>query len=160
MGVQTLGEIEQRLSDTDKRRKFLTTLILGFIVLSMIVYFTKLPANMASWLVPFKVEMPTYIPLDIESEYAKVVGFDTVKIAYDSTEESVTFWATSKIGWNNVSSWDESITLNDGTPAYYNESDNIQMLSWRMDEVEYAIDYEGKRLLSKDELIKIASSLE
>ncbi|MEC5424773.1 DUF4367 domain-containing protein [Virgibacillus sp. C22-A2] len=155
-----MDEIEKRLSKTDRKRKFLTSLIVGFILLGTIIYLIKLPVNMAGWFVPFKVEIPTNIPLDIESEYAKVVGFDRVKIIYESPEESVTFWATSKIGWNNVSSWDESITLADGTPAYYNERDNIQMLSWRMDKVEYAIDYKGKQPLSKDELIKVASSLE
>jgi hypothetical protein len=154
-----LDNIEKRLSKTDKKRKLLTSLFVGFILLGMIFYLIKLPVNMASWFVPFKVEKPTYIPLDIESEYAKVVGFDRVKIIYKSPEESVTVWATSKIGWNNVSSWDESITLTDGTPAYYNESDDLQMISWRMDKVEYAIDFKGQQSLSRDELIKVASSI-
>ena len=154
-----MDEIEKRLTKTDKKRKLLTSLIVGFILLGTIFHFIKLPVNMGSWFVPFKVETPTYIPIDIESAFAKVVGIDRVKIIYEGPRGSVTVWATSKIGWNNVSSWDERITLADGTPAYYNETDNIQMISWRLDKIEYAIDFKGKQPLSKTELTKIASSI-
>lgn len=160
MGGNTLDEVEKRFSKTDRRRKFLSLLIIGVILLGIIFYFIKLPVHMAGWFVPFKVEIPAYIPLDTESEYAKIVGFNRVKVIYDSPDESITLWATSEIGWNNVSSWDESVSLSDGTTAYYNERDHIQMLSWRMGEVEYAIDYKGKQPLSKDVFIKVASSLE
>lgn len=154
-----MDNIEIRLYKTHKKRKLLTSLFVGFILLGMILYLIKLPVHMAGWFVPFKVEIPTYIPIDIESEYAKAVGFDRVKVIYKNPEESMTVWATTKIGWNNVSSWDESITLIDGTPAYYNESEGMQMISWRLDKVEYSIDFKGQEPLSKGDLIKVASSI-
>src|SRR5699024_124066 len=106
-----------------------------------------------------KVESPSYIPLNVEDSYSKVVGFNKVKIVYENQDGSFTTWATSKIGWNNVSSWDEKITLENGTTAYYTETDDVQMISWIKDKVEYAIDYSGDKSLSKDELIKMASSI-
>lgn len=33
------------------------------------------------------------------------------------------------------------------------------MISWRIDNVEYTIDFKGKQPLSKDELIKVALSV-
>lgn len=120
----------------------------------------KLPVNIASWFVTFEVELPEYIPLDIETKYAKVVGFNKLKIVFENPNEKLTVLITNDIGWNNVSNWDEEVKLTDGVLAYYNRNDvnNIQMISWRKDRVEYAIDYEGKGSIDKHKLIKIASS--
>ncbi len=108
---------------------------------------------------PFNVETPDYFPFEVEDKYGKFIGFDRVKLVYKNSDESLTVWVTSEIGWNNVSSWDEQITLSDGNKAYYNKSDKTQMISWRNNNVEYAIDYEGNKLLDKNELIKFASSI-
>ena len=115
---------------------------------------------MASWFVPFKVETPSYIPIEAENEFAKVFIFNRVKIVYKNQNESLTVWATSKIGWNNVSSWDEKITINDETTAYYNESGDVQIISWRLGKVEYAIDYKGNEPLPIEKMIKMASSIQ
>ncbi|RXI96600.1 hypothetical protein DS745_23150 [Anaerobacillus alkaliphilus] len=121
--------------------------------------FIKLPVNVAGLFVPFKVENITYIPINVEKQYAKVSSFNRLKTVYESQNESITVWATSKIGWNKVAGWDESITLSDGTTAYYNSVDNVQMISWRKNKVEYAIDYKGTKAMPKEELIKMVLSL-
>jgi hypothetical protein len=77
---------------------------------------------------------------------------------YKGKEESLNVWVSSDIGWNVVTNWDERISLTDGREAHYNKEDNVQMISWRIDNIEYSIDYEGYR--SKEDLIKIASSFE
>jgi hypothetical protein len=158
-GGSIVDKIEERLIQTDKRRKFLTSLFVIFILISTILYFFKLPANMAGWFVPFKVETATYIPISVENQYSKLIGFKRVKTVYENSNETITVWATSEIGWNNVSNWDEHISLSDNTTAYYNSRDRVQMISWRKGNVEYAIDFKGAEPLSKYELIKIASSL-
>jgi hypothetical protein len=142
-----------------KFRKFLTALLVGLFVIGVIFYYVKLPVSMAGLFVPFKVETPEYLPLNVENKYAKFAGFDKVEIIIENPNETLTVWATSDIGWNNVSEWDEKVTLFDGSTAYYNETDNIQMISWRINDVEYAVDYEGTKPLNKEELIKIASSI-
>jgi hypothetical protein len=142
-----------------KLRKFMTALLLGLFLIGVIFYYVKLPVGMAGLFVPFKVETPEYLPFKVENKYAKFAGFDKVEIIYENQNETLTVWATSNIGWNNVSEWDEKVTLGDSATAYYGETDNVQMISWRVDEVEYAIDYEGNMSLDKEELIKIASSI-
>jgi hypothetical protein len=159
VGGSIVDKIEERLIQTDRRRKFLTSLFVIFILISTIIYFFKLPVNMAGWFVPFKVGTATYIPISVENQYSKLIGFNRVKTVYENPDETITVWVTSEIGWNNVSNWDEHFSLDDGTTAYYNSSDTVQMISWRKGKVEYAIDFKGTSPLSKDVLIKIASSL-
>lgn len=159
MGVSIMEETEMRIRRSEKIRRTTNLMVVGFIVMMIIFFFAKLPINMAGWFVPFKVEAPNYIPFTVENRYSKIVGYNKVKIVYENQEGSLTTWVTSKIGWNNVSSWDEKTTLENGTAAYYTETDDVQMISWRKDKVEYAIDYSGDKSLPKDELIKIASSI-
>ncbi|UTT42654.1 DUF4367 domain-containing protein [Exiguobacterium aurantiacum] len=82
-----------------------------------------------------------------------------VKLVYENDVESLTIWATTNLGWNHVTGWDESIKLSDGSSGHYTEVDQTKMVSWQYENVEYAIDYSGSRL-SKEELLKIASSIE
>lgn len=138
------------------RRIVITRVIMGFIILSGIIYFMKLPVHMADWFVPFEIAEP-YIPFKVENSYSKIIGFDRVKLVYENENESITLWATTEIGWNNVSSW-ETVQLR-GATGYYNETSDIQMISFKVDSVEYAIDYRGKEFMSKEELIKIANSI-
>lgn len=159
MGVSTVDGTETKIQKSIKKRRILIFLIGVLILLGILFNFAKLPLNMAGWFVPFKVELPNYVPLDVEKSYVKVVGFNSVKIVYENQNESLTTWATSEIGWNNVTSWDEKVTLDKGTTAYYNKTNDAQMISWRIDKIEYAIDYTGNKPLSKEELIKIASSI-
>ncbi|GAA0344034.1 hypothetical protein GCM10008967_38090 [Bacillus carboniphilus] len=154
-----MDKIEQRLKKTDKRRRFITYVIASLFIITILFNFVKLPVTMAGWFVPFKVDTPTYLPLDVEHQYAKVVGLDTVKILYKGSGGTITVWATTNIGWNNVSTWDEQVSLLDGTTAYYDFIDNMQMISWKKGNVEYAVDYQGEPLLAREELIEIASSI-
>ncbi|ART74878.1 hypothetical protein B4U37_01915 [Sutcliffiella horikoshii] len=156
-----MDKVEEKLKETDKKRRIFTLLIVVFIIGAITIPFIKLPVNAAGLLVPFKVESATYVPIDVEKQYSKISGFNRVKTIYENQEESITVWATSEIGWNNVSNWDEQITLYDGTTAYYNViDDNVHMISWRKDEVEYAIDYKGAKEISKEKLIKMVQSIE
>ncbi|MBM6617894.1 hypothetical protein [Bacillus suaedaesalsae] len=139
------------------RRRVITNVIIGVILLSGLFYFAKLPVSMVEWFVPFKVYTP-YIPFEVEDSYYKISGIDRVKLVYENEDESMIVWATTEIGWNNVTQWDETLQIHGGK-VYYNEVDGIQMISFRVDSVEYAIDYRGKDLLTKDELLKIASSI-
>ncbi|WP_226682482.1 hypothetical protein [Sutcliffiella horikoshii] len=156
-----MDKVEEKLKETDKKRRIFTLLIVVFIIGAITIPFIKLPVNAAGLLVPFKVESATYVPIDVEKQYSKISGFNRVKTVYENQEESISVWATSEIGWNNVSNWDEQITLNDGTTAYYNViDDNVHMISWRKDGVEYAIDYKGVKEISKEKLIKMVQSIE
>lgn len=146
-----------RMGRSIKKRRILNLIIVGFILVGILFYYIRVPVSTASWFVPFKVESPSYIPLNVENSYAKVVGFDRVKLVYECTEDTLATWVNTKIGWSNVSSRDEKITLVNGTPAYYNETEEGQMISWQLEDVEYAIDFTGNTPISKEQLIKIAS---
>lgn len=146
----------ERYRKLANKRRILNNVFIGIILFSGIVYFMKLPVHMADWFVPFKVIEP-YIPFEVENSYSKIVGLDRVKLVYENEKESITVWATTEIGWNKVSSW-ETVQLR-GATGYYNETAEIQIISFQVDSVEYAIDYRGKEFMSKEELIKIANSI-
>jgi hypothetical protein len=149
---------EERIEKSVKTRKLLTTIIIVFLLVGAVLSTGKLPVSMAEWFVPFKVEEPTYIPIESDKKYSNVIGLDRVKLVYENPNETLTLWATTKIGWNVVSNWDERITLPNGITGHYDEHDDVKMLSWRKGKVEYAIDYKGQNL-SKEDLIEVAISL-
>jgi hypothetical protein len=132
--------------------------MVGFILLGTIFHIIKLPVHMADWLVPFKVVEPFYDIEDLDKQYSKVMGYNKVKLVYENQEGILTVWATSEIGWNKVSNWEEEVELLNGATGYYNETNLFQSISFRVDEVEYSIDYKGNDPISKSDLIKIANS--
>ncbi|WP_409271928.1 hypothetical protein V1499_19855 [Neobacillus sp. SCS-31] len=153
-----MNAIERRFIISNKIRNFLTFLFVCFIAFGMVVSFVKFPVSVAG--IFFKVEPPAYVPIQADHTYARAIGYNKVQLIYENQNESVIVWATSKLGWNNVSDWDESLTLPDGTTAYYTVGANdTQMFSWTKGKVEYSIDYKGTRYLAKDEFIKTALSI-
>lgn len=153
-----MDAIEKRYIISNKIRKFLTMLLVGYFVLWSLVSLVKLPMPVAALF--FKVEPPAYIPIDAEKSYAHVIGLSRVQLIYENQHESVVVWATSKLGWNNIADWDHSLSLPDGTPAYYTVGANdTQMFSWKKGKVEYSIDYKGTKELSKEDFIKTALSM-
>ncbi|MCF6139536.1 hypothetical protein [Pseudalkalibacillus berkeleyi] len=135
----------------------ITYSVFAILVVALLISTVKLPVHAAGWIVSFDVNELLYIPFDVENRYSEISGFDRVKLVYENSDESLTYWATTEIGWNNVSSWDETLTLNNGTTAYYTSTDETQMISWRTGDVEYAIDYTSTKPIAKSELIKVAS---
>ncbi|MGB5946584.1 hypothetical protein [Paenisporosarcina sp.] len=144
---------------SNKLTRILTVFMVGFILLVTIFHIIKLPVHMADWLVPFKVVEPFYDVEDLDKQYSKVMGYNKVKLVYENQEGILTVWATSEIGWNKVSNWEEEVELLNGATGYYNETNLFQSISFRVDEVEYSIDYKGNDPISKSDLIKIANSI-
>ena len=140
-------------------RRVLNIFLAAFLLLGAVFYLVKMPVRMAGWFVPFEVETSALVPIKVENAYAKVIGFDRVKIVHENPDQSLTIWVTSEIGWNNVASWDEKTKLMGGTTAYYTETADAHLISWRMEEVEYSIEFEGNEPLSKEKLIEMASSI-
>lgn len=133
--------------------------IFGLIFILLIAGRAPLPLTFTTSFVPFEVNEPNYLPIETTNHYSNVVNLSQIKLVYENDVESLTIWATTNLGWNHVTSWDESIKLSDGSSGYYTEVDQTKMVSWQYENVEYAIDYSGSRL-SKEELLKIASSIE
>ncbi|RDU37805.1 hypothetical protein DRW41_08270 [Neobacillus piezotolerans] len=153
-----MDSIQRRFVISNKIRNVLTVLLVGYFTLGVVFYVVKIPISAAGLL--FKVEPPAYLPIEAEQSYAKVIGFNRVQLIYENQNESIIVWATSKLGWNNVAGWDETLSLPDGTPAYFTVgADDIQMFSWTKGKVEYSIDYRGTRDLGKEEFIKTALSM-
>lgn len=140
------------------KNKIFNIIIGAFIILGLLLSLIKLPIHLANIIVPFDFETPNYIPMDTEKKYVKIVSLDTVKVIYEHQGGAFILWATTEIGWNNVSNWEEKLTLQNGKTAFYTEAD-AQIISWRNDKVEYAIDYIGNTAIAKEELIAIASSI-
>ena len=114
---------------------------------------------MADWFVPFNVVEPFYDVEDLDKQYSKVMSYNKVKLVYENQEGILTVWATSEIGWNKVSNWEEEVELLNGATGHYNENNLVQSISFRVDEVEYSIDYKGNEPIPKRDLIKIANSI-
>nr|WP_285801032.1 DUF4367 domain-containing protein [Exiguobacterium sp. s142] len=49
--------------------------------------------------------------------------------------------------------------IRNGLNGHYTEFDDMKMISWQQENVEYAVDYTGTQL-SKDDLLKIANSIQ
>lgn len=143
----------------NKFRKILTVFIGGFILLGTIFHIIKLPIHMADWFVPFSVVKPLYDIENLNKQYSKVISHNKVKLVYENQDGVLTVWATSEIGWNKVSNWDEEVELLNGAIGHYNENDLVQSISFRVEEVEYSIDYKGNEPISKIDLINIANSI-
>jgi hypothetical protein len=144
---------------SNKFRRILTVFIVGYILLSTIFYIIKFPVHMADWFVPFNVVEPLYDNENLNKQYSKVISYNKVKLVYENQEGILTVWATSEIGWNKVSKWEEELELLNGATGHYNENNLVQSISFRVDEVEYSIDYKGNDPISKSDLIKIANSI-
>lgn len=144
---------------SDKFRRILNLFIVGFILLGTIFYLIKLPVHMADWFVPFNVVEPLYDIENLNKPYSKVISYNKVKLVYENQEGILTVWATSEIGWNKVSNWDEEVELFNGATGHYNENGLFQSISFRVEAVEYSIDYKGNEPIPKRDLIKIANSI-
>ncbi|WP_059172208.1 hypothetical protein [Bacillus sp. FJAT-27445] len=153
-----MNAIERRFIISNKIRNFLTVLFVGYIVFWLILSVMKFPMSVAGLF--FKVDPPAYLPIEADQKYARVIGMNRVQLIYENQNESIVVWATSKLGWNNVSDWDETLSMPDGTRAYYTLGANdTQMFSWKRGKVEYTIDYKGTKDLGKEEFIKTALSM-
>lgn len=114
---------------------------------------------MANWFVPFKVESPNEVPFSVKNNYAKISGFDRVKLVYENDRETLIVWVTNDNGWVNGSHVYDTVPLTNGLQGVYKEENGVQMLSFRKDSVEFAIEYNGDILLDKEELVQVASSI-
>ncbi|QFT89544.1 hypothetical protein FIU87_12865 [Bacillus sp. THAF10] len=150
--------IEKKLRETDKKRKRLTILICGLIGLCAIFYMIRFPVAMANWIVPFEVQNPTYVPLDVENSYASTGGWNTVQMVYENDNQKIRIWASTKAG-TSASETTEKVMLNDEKQANYSAEGLSQHLSFRKGDVLYSIEYSGTGLVTKEELIKMANSI-
>lgn len=114
---------------------------------------------MANWLVPFNVESPNEVPFTVNYKYAQIYGLDQVKLVYENEHNTLIVWVTNNIGWVDFSNMDEVVPLTNGLQGYYKEEDGIQMISFRKDSLEFAVEYDGDIWLDKEELVKVASSI-
>ncbi|WP_019412930.1 hypothetical protein [Paenisporosarcina sp. TG20] len=142
---------------SSKLGKLLGIIIIGIISLSLILYFMRLPVQMADWFVTFNVEEPNYKPEEINNKYSKIVSRNKVKTIYEYNDGTLTIWASSEIGWTKGEIWGENVSLLVGEKtAFYQKERNFQMVSFDTQGVEYKIEYIGEGF-SKEELIEVAN---
>ncbi|TCI47204.1 DUF4367 domain-containing protein [Exiguobacterium sp. SH3S2] len=141
------------------RRTFKIILAMIFALLVVGRVPIQMPIAFTTSFVPFEVETPSYLPLEIDEQYSHLLNLNQVRLVYKNETESITVWATSEIGWNHVDSWDEKVMIRNGLNGHYTEFDDMKMISWQQENVEYAVDYTGTQL-SKDDLLKIANSIQ
>lgn len=144
----------------DRKGRFIFKGILGisFILLFIGRSEVPLPIHATTSFVPFEIRPPTHLPFVAETEYAHLVSLGWVELIYENAEQSITVWATMELGWHHVEEWEPYSQTIQGSPVYFNESDELTILSWQRDNVEYAIDYKGHQL-SKHDLFDIAASM-
>lgn len=144
----------------DRKSRFIFKGILGmsFILLFIGRSEVPLPIHATTSFVPFEIHTPTHLPFAAETEYAHLVSLGRVELVYENEQESMSIWATTELGWHHVAEWEPYAQTVQGSPVYLNESDELTILSWQRDGVEYAIDYSGHQL-SKQDLFDIAVSM-
>ncbi|MCT4784217.1 MULTISPECIES: DUF4367 domain-containing protein [Exiguobacterium] len=140
------------------RRVFLYLFGFAFTLLLIGRSSVPLPIAFTTAFVPFELSEPAHLPFEATETYANVIQLNQARLIYKNDAEQLTVWATTDLGWNHVATWDEHVTLADGSDAYFHKIDDTQIVSWQMGNVEYAIDYKGD--LTKDELVQIANSIQ
>ncbi|MFN4214864.1 hypothetical protein [Exiguobacterium sp.] len=149
----------QHTKQRKSRGVFLMIFAMTFALLVISRTPLPMPITVATSFVPFHVAPPSHLPLQVEEQHAYLQNLNQVRLVYKNETESLTVWATTEIGWNHVSSWDDEVRIRDGLDGHYTEFDDMKMVSWQQDNVEYAIDYTGDHL-SKEDLLHIASSIQ
>lgn len=144
----------------DRKGRFIFKGILGmsFILLLIGRSEVPLPIHATTSFVPFEIHLPTHLPFVAETEYAHLVSLGRVELVYENEEESMSIWSTTELGWHHVEEWERYAQTVQGSPVYLNESDELTILSWQRDGVEYAVDYSGHQL-SKQDLFDVAASM-
>ncbi|WP_214876369.1 hypothetical protein [Exiguobacterium sp. CH10] len=144
----------------DRKSRFIFKCVIGmsFILLLIGRSEVPLPIHATTSFVPFEIHPPTHLPFVAETEYAHLVSLGRVELVYENEEESMSIWATTELGWHHVEEWGRYAQTVQGSPVYLNESDELTILSWQREGVEYAIDYKGHQL-SKQDLFDIAASM-
>ena len=144
----------------DRKGRFIFKGILGisFILLFIGRSEVPLPIHATTSFVPFEIHPPTHLPFVAETEYAHLVSLGRVELVYENEEESMSIWATTELGWHHVEEREPYAQTVQGSPVYVNESDELTILSWQRDGVEYVIDYSGHQL-SKQDLFDVATSM-
>ena len=144
----------------DRKGRFIFKVILGisFILLFIGRSEVPLPIHATTSFIPFEIHTPTNLPFVAETEYAHLVNLGRVELVYENEEESMSIWATTELGWHHVEEWGRYAQTVQGSPVYINESDELTILSWQRDGVEYAIDYKGHELSMQD-LFDVAASM-
>jgi hypothetical protein len=142
-------------------------LFLGGLVLYVLffdTYFIKFPVNWAQNLVNMKVEI-NYIPIKYKNSYAKIRhcgrNCNFIKVFYEGSKESLVVTVTNYVSWVDDPKWNKN-TIIPGTNYYYQKNkDGKQLLFWKeeKEELELELEYTGKKVLSKEELVKIAKSV-
>ncbi|WP_215146034.1 hypothetical protein [Exiguobacterium qingdaonense] len=144
----------------DRKNRFIFKCVIGMILILLFIGRNEvpLPIHATTSFVPFEIHTPTHLPFVAETEYAHLVNLGRVELIYENAEQSITVWATTELGWHHVEEWEPYSQTIQGSPVYFNESDEITIISWQRDNVEYAIDYSGNQL-SKQDLFDIADSM-
>lgn len=144
----------------DRKGRFIFKGILGisFILLFIGRSEVPLPIHATTSFVPLEIHLSTHLPFVAETEYAHLVSLGRVELVYENEEESMSIRATTELGWHHVEEWERYAQTVQGSPVYLNESDELTILSWQRDGVEYAIDYSGHQL-SKQDLFDVATSM-
>ncbi|WP_214703736.1 MULTISPECIES: hypothetical protein [unclassified Exiguobacterium] len=144
----------------DRKGRFIFKCILGMSLFLLFIGRSEvpLPIHATTSFVPFEIQSPTQLPFVTDSEYAHLVSLSRVELVYQNDEQSITVWATTELGWHHTETWEAYAQTIQGSPVYLNETDELTVLSWQQDGVEYAIDYKGDQL-SKQDLFDIAVSM-
>ena len=144
----------------ERQGKFIFTGIFGMSLILILIGRSEvsLPIHATTSFVPFEIHVPTHLPFDTATEHGHLVSLGRVELVYENAEQSMSVWATTELGWNHVDGWDQYPQTIEDTPVFFTETDELTILSWQRDGVEYAIDYKGHQL-SKQDLFDVAASM-
>lgn len=144
----------------ERQGKFIFTGIFGMSLAFILISHSEvpLPIHATTSFVPFEVHVPKNLPFSTEKNYAHLVSLGRIELVYEDAEQSMSVWATTQLGWNHVDGWEQYPQTIEDAPVFFNETDELTILSWQRDGVEYAIDYKGHQL-SKHDLFDVATSM-
>jgi hypothetical protein len=124
----------------------------------------RYPIGWTNTMVAIEAE-PTYIPIDYQKSYATIrtcgKRCEIVKFIYKGSNEKLVVIATDYVSWSDDPKWDKSKKI-PGTNYYYENENGKQQLNWRdeKEELELRLEYTGEPALRKEEMVKIANSID
>ncbi|MFE8700018.1 hypothetical protein ACFYKX_05195 [Cytobacillus sp. FJAT-54145] len=136
---------------------------IGLVVLYLAIYtpIIRMPLSWSEELMNIKTSQ-LYIPFSYNKSYMTNESCgrncSILRMHFMQRNQSLVITISDEVSWEDDPMWRREYQLS-GTHYYYREEQNHQFLYWKDHLREMQIDYQGINALSKEELIKIASSI-
>lgn len=136
---------------------------IGLVVLYVVIYtpIIRMPLSWSEELMNIRTSQ-LHVPFSYNKSYMTNESCgrncSILRMHFMQNDQSLMITISDEVSWEDDPKWRKEYQLS-GTQYYYREEQNNQILYWKDHLREMQIDYQSINELSKDELMKIASSI-